>query len=1023
MTVRLHLLGVPTAEGEGKILQFPFRKAEALLYFLALEKRAGREGLATLLWGDKDEVSARNNLRNALYVLGRTLPSEALTAERHSVALGEVTLDTDEIPLLEDPSVPLPEVLFRELLEEFDIPDSPSFSEWLTLRRGMVREEILQTLRKRISRCYEDENREGLAESLEALLRIDPYDEHSVLELMELYVNSGSPARAISLYTGYREQLARQMDLHPSPRAEEIFFRILRRKEEDVSGESPENCFYGRKEEMARIFELLGRQEQSLRCTLISGEPGVGKTSLARKVLSSILHEGTTLFTLRAYEAEQSFPYSPWNDFVSALGELADLSSPSLDPLKLALVAGIFPGFMKNRKFNSSSDVALVSQGGPAVLGRVLADLTEEVGRDGPLVFLMEDVHWFDPSSLVLAESFLFHLSVPAVFFLTSRPEGADSTDRMLKSLERGGSLQYLSLPLLPFGREETLLFCRRFLDPDVIASRGEDYFYGESEGLPWLLVELIKSLREKSGVDWRKGIGSGILARLGRMSDFSVRFLQILSHFPQGATLPVLAKIMKKPSLELSATAEELLRKGMIEESDSRGGEGAILFRHEKIRECIYESVPAFRRKEIHGVIGEILGESWSLQIRNPFLSARLRHHFTLAGRHDRALDQLLREMTFHITLNHELFPLVQDWVFRSCVMPFSDRADTEGKMDEVMELLHTLNRNVEGNREVLRMEAAYLELRGGYSVAWGQYREGRLFIGRALKIAEKNGFDLIRIRCLQHMGHYHLQTDNWRKLLPCAREMLRLAKGSGRDDYAGVALRFLGVAFQLQGNFDLADRVFGQSIALFEELKEMGKNYTLSVLAARCYRGEILHWRGDLEQALECFNSCIKGCEEAGFVWGSSHFHAHAADAAFDLEDFPLMDFHLERGIEIFERSQGGRCGSILYSLKAIADARRGRMEEAFSALHRGEALCSPIRKKSWSAVQSMAKAFVAEEARKRGQEAGFTASFGNTGAAFAAEAAELYRSIPSLHRVKILEETFGNRQNLKVRESPSI
>ncbi len=1022
MTVRLHLLGVPTAKAEGKNLQFPFRKAEALLYYLALEKRAGREGLAALLWGDKDEESARNNLRNALYVLGRVLPAEALAAERHSVALGTLSVDADEIPLLEDPSVPLGDFLFRELLEGFDIPDSPSFGEWLTLRRGMIRGEILQVLRKRISRCYEEENREGLAESLEALLRIDPFDEYSVLELMELYVDSGSPARAIGLYTGYREQLEKQMDLLPSPRAEEVFSRILRRKQEDASGETLENCFCGRKEEMARIFGLLSKEGQSPRCILVSGEPGVGKTSLARKILSS-LGEEKTVFTLRAYEAEQSFPYSPWNDFVSALGELADLSSPSLDPVKLALVAGIFPGFLKNRKFNSSSDMALVSMGGPAVLGGILADLAAEVARNKPVMFLMEDIHWFDPSSLALAESFLLRLSFSAPFFLTSRPEGADTADRMLKTLERAERIEYLSVPLLPFGREETLLFCRRFLGPDVMASRGEDFFYRESDGLPWLLAELVKSLRENPGGDWRKGIGGEIPARLGRMSDGALLFLQTLSHFPQGASLQVLAKILKKPSLELSALAEDLLRKGMIEEGGPGGGEGAILFRHEKIRECVYESLPAFRRKELHGVIGEILGESWSLQVWNPFLSARLRHHFTLAGRHDRALDQLLREMTFHITLNHELFPLVQDWVFRSCVMPFSDRADTEGKMDEVMELLHTLNRNAEGDREVLRMEASYLELRGGYSVTWGQYREGRLFLARALRIAEKNGFDLIRIRCLQHTGHYHLQTDNWSKLLPCAREMLRLARGSGRDDYAGVALRFLGVAFQLKGNFALADRVFGQSIALFEELKQMGKNYTLSVLAAWCYRGEILHWKGELQKALECFNFCIAGCEEAGFVWGSSHFHAHAADAAFDLGDFPLMDYHVDRGIEIFERSQGGRCGSILYSLKAIADARRGRMEEAFSALHRADALCSPIRKKSWTAVQAMAKALVGEEERKGGREAEFAARFGKSAAEFASEAAGLYRTIPVHHRVKALEEGFGVRQTLRGWESPSV
>lgn len=69
-----------------------------------------------------------------------------------------------------------------------------------------------------------------------------------------------------------------------------------------------------------------------------------------------------------------------------------------------------------------------------------------------------------------------------------------------------------------------------------------------------------------------------------------------------------------------------------------------------------------------------------------------------------------------------------------------------------------------------------------------------------------------------------------------------------------------------------------------------------------------------------------------------------------------------HIDRAAALFESCRGGRCGSILYSTKAIADAERGDLEGARKALENSELLLRLIAKHDWVAAHHLAKAWLA-------------------------------------------------------------
>ena len=61
------LFGIPKVTADGRTLSLPYKKADALLYYLVLKRRAARSELIGLLWPDSSSQSALKNLRHAIY--------------------------------------------------------------------------------------------------------------------------------------------------------------------------------------------------------------------------------------------------------------------------------------------------------------------------------------------------------------------------------------------------------------------------------------------------------------------------------------------------------------------------------------------------------------------------------------------------------------------------------------------------------------------------------------------------------------------------------------------------------------------------------------------------------------------------------------------------------------------------------------------------------------------------------------------------------------------------------------------
>ncbi|MFC1574878.1 BREX system ATP-binding domain-containing protein, partial [Gemmatimonadota bacterium] len=133
---------------------------------------------------------------------------------------------------------------------------------------------------------------------------------------------------------------------------------------------------------------------------LLSGERGTGKTHISRHLREEAERKGFTVAAGRAYRAESGVPYSVFSDAFlpllrsqppEALNVLTRGGAPELEYL--------FPGL----SVTGSPGPRLESESSGEFRTRVLWTFTEllrELSKRDPLLVVLEDLQWADPSSL-----------------------------------------------------------------------------------------------------------------------------------------------------------------------------------------------------------------------------------------------------------------------------------------------------------------------------------------------------------------------------------------------------------------------------------------------------------------------------------------------------------------------------------------------------------------------------------------------------------------------------------------------
>ena len=366
------------------------------------------------------------------------------------------------------------------------------------------------------------------------------------------------------------------------------------------------------------------------RLVLISGEAGIGKTTLVRTLAQEAADAGVLVLTGHCYDLTTTPPYGPWLD-------LADryVRTGNLPPLPAA--------FIGNGIEEIRSQAALFAEV-RAFLAAVMAE--------HPALLVLEDLHWADPSSLELLRHLSTHVqTLPLLVLVTYRsdePVERHPFYRQLPALIRDAEGLRLDLRRLDVDDLRAILSDRWRL-PAHEENRLVDYLERHAEGNPLFARELLRTLEEDGllhpvGDSWEldeidrivlppylRQVIEGRVARLGEEMRQPLAMAAVIG---QEVPLTLWARVTGLDEDELLTVIEQAVEAHLL---DAEIVGTRVRFVHALTREALYEAVLAPRRRVWHRQVGDALVETVS---PDPDAVA---YHFQQAG-DPRASEWLVR-------------------------------------------------------------------------------------------------------------------------------------------------------------------------------------------------------------------------------------------------------------------------------------------------------------------------------------------------------------------------------------------
>jgi DNA-binding SARP family transcriptional activator len=242
-SLHLYFLGPPRIELNDQSIALNRRKIAALIAFLSIERgQHQRATLSSLLWPDYEQTKAYKNLRQTLWEIQRTLGEDWLETDRETIGLNlkaDVRLDVAKFNSLvetsraeADPS--LRSALLAEsanlyrnhFLTGFSLKDAHPFNDWAF----SVSEELKQKLSHVLITLSVDYCSLGRADQAipyaNRLVALNPLNEASHRQLMEVYIQAGQQNMALKQYQILEQTLRRELNLDPQPETRELYKRI-----------------------------------------------------------------------------------------------------------------------------------------------------------------------------------------------------------------------------------------------------------------------------------------------------------------------------------------------------------------------------------------------------------------------------------------------------------------------------------------------------------------------------------------------------------------------------------------------------------------------------------------------------------------------------------------------------------------------------------------------------------------------------------------------------------------------------
>lgn len=521
--------------GAAPLTSFRSAKAQGLLIYLVLTAphAHGRDLLSALFWPDEPEQVAKQNLRQALYLLRKVLGDDQaggqpfLRITRTVVQFNPASayqLDVaDFLAALAHGELETAVALYHgDLLPGFSC-DSQPVDEWLRQTRERLHQQALAALTKLTNDRLTHMDVQQALRFAQRQLVLEPWREEAHRQVMQALAALGERTAALAQYQACRTILAEELGIEPAAETADLAQRIRADQIQRPSLQETANTthplrltlpFVGRQAEYETLLKAYRRASSAgLQVVVLAGKAGMGKTRLTEQFVTWAATQGADVLVGRSYETSGGLSYQPLTQLLRQRIERENAPDDLLSDLWLSQLTRLLPELRE--RYPDLPEPTQEENSARQHLFEAITRLGQALAARRPLVLFLDDWHWADSASrdvLHYAAQRWAEEHTPMLVLLTLRHEVvAESPDIQgwLTQLKRTVSVTQLTIDALS-PTETTQLLHMLFMPAGATADLGmadqatpaslahfSRWLFTQTNGQPLFLTEALKVLVE----------------------------------------------------------------------------------------------------------------------------------------------------------------------------------------------------------------------------------------------------------------------------------------------------------------------------------------------------------------------------------------------------------------------------------------------------------------------------------------------------------------------------------------------
>lgn len=444
--------------------------------------------------------------------------------------------------------------------------------------------------------------------------------------------------------------------------------------------EGLDSVMVGRDRELAELMALAATVRAGRgRTAIVVAEPGLGKSRLLRELRTAIAEVEADGDTEMAWVVGQGSSYGarmPFHLITNLILGVVGLT-PANRPQEVeaalrALIHDLLPDdteaidyltFLMGLAPSDQPGTAQQTSGSflSERLAATVLRLIRAVARQGPLVVLIEDLHWADPASAELLKAMLTVTDdEPVLLVCTTRDEPESAGWAVVDGARSRSGRGLTEIRLEPLDRADAQALVASLLEVESLASTTRDLILAKAEGNPFYVEEVIRMLIDERLIERRDGrwkatpagrsadlaipdtLHGLILARIDRLPAEARQVLRLASCIDRTFAIALLEDVAREAGMD-AGIGSALTRLEGVNLLSLAESEPVLSYRfsHALIQDAAYQTVLRQERRTWHGFVAAALLARYP--DRESEMADRLARHFELAGDTDRAVDNLL--------------------------------------------------------------------------------------------------------------------------------------------------------------------------------------------------------------------------------------------------------------------------------------------------------------------------------------------------------------------------------------------